>query len=107
MARCPRKSHYATCVMQTATGIFLADRETASASPLGRPTCRRRNSASRAQDALHPKCKLPLPAWPPWPCLPPKPIFASESNAWGLLGDGQRCAADVAVFVDRALGMLD
>jgi len=37
----------------------------------------------------------------------PEPIFGSESNAWELLRDGQRCAAQVAAFVDQALGALD
>jgi hypothetical protein len=37
----------------------------------------------------------------------PEPIFGSDSNAWELLSDGQRCAAEVAAFVDQALGALD
>jgi len=37
----------------------------------------------------------------------PEPIFGSESNAWELLRDGQRCAAEVAAFVEQALGALD
>jgi hypothetical protein len=39
--------------------------------------------------------------------LAPEPIFGSESNAWELLRYGQRCAAEVAAFVDQALGALD
>src|SRR5579859_6951061 len=38
MACCPRKWHYATCVMQVATDFSLADLETGSASPLAMAT---------------------------------------------------------------------
>jgi hypothetical protein len=43
----------------------------------------------------------------PWGLFAPEPMCASGSNTWELLGDGQRCAAGVATFVDQALGTLD